>query len=300
VSGSAPGRRELRIPAAGVSLRGIDEGSGEPVLVLHGFTGRSESMEGVAAGLREDFRVLRLDLVGHGESDAPEDPAAYGMERCVEQVEACLDALALPRVHVLGYSMGGRTALALAARRPGRVRSLVMVGASAGIAAPEARTERVRADEALALDIEREGLAAFVERWMALPLFASQARLGPAFLAAAREERLRNDPRGLARSLRGMGGGAQPPLHDALPGLDLPVLLAVGALDEKFRGIADALAARLPRARIATIEEAGHACHLEQPERFLEAARGFLREHGGDRTAAAPAPGAASAAGTRA
>jgi 2-succinyl-6-hydroxy-2,4-cyclohexadiene-1-carboxylate synthase len=269
---------ELRIPAAGVALRVRSEGAGEPVVMLHGFTGRSESLEPVAEGLRDAWRVVRVDLVGHGGSDAPSTPEAYTMEGCVAQLTACLDALGLPRVHLLGYSMGGRAALALAAAHPERVRSAVLIGASAGLAEPTQRAARVRDDEALATRIEREGLEAFVERWMALPLFASQERLGPDFLAAARAERLRNRPHGLAHSLRGMGSGAQPPLHEALPRIGAPVLLAVGALDAKFRAIAADLEARLPRARVVEIPDAGHACHLEQPRHFLAEVRRFLRE----------------------
>jgi len=260
--------------------------------VLHGFTGRGESMEPVAAGLRGEHRVLRVDLVGHGESDAPDDPGFYTMKSCTAQLVACLDALALPSVHVLGYSMGGRSALALAAEHPGRVRSLVLVGASAGLADPTARAARVRDDQALARRIERDGLEAFVERWMALPLFASQERLGPAFLAAARAERLRNRSRGLAHSLRGMGSGAQPPLHEALAGIRCPTLLVAGALDEKFQAIARELAERLPDARVATVPDAGHACHLEQPARFLACVRAFLaQQEAGVRAAPAAAPG---------
>lgn len=267
---------ERRIAAAGVELRARIEGEGEPILVVHGFTGRSESMAPVAAGLRDERRVLRVDLVGHGESEAPRARAPYTMECCVAQLTACLDALELPRVDLLGYSMGGRAALALAAAQPGRVRSAVLVGASAGLADAAQRAARIRDDEALADEIEREGLEPFVERWLALPLFASQARLGPEFLAAARAERLRNRPWGLANSLRGMGSGAQPPLHDALPRIAAPVLLVAGALDAKFQAIARDLAARLPRASVATVADAGHACHLEQPEAFLRVVREFL------------------------
>ena len=286
---------ELRIPAAGVALRVRSEGTGEPVLMLHGFTGRSESLEPVAEGLRDAWRVVRIDLVGHGGSDAPSTPEAYTMERCVAQLTACLHALGLPRVHLLGYSMGGRAALALAAAHPERVRSAVLVGASAGIADPTQRAARVRDDEALATRIEREGLEAFVERWMALPLFASQERLGPDFLAAARAERLRNRPHGLAHSLRGMGSGAQPPLHEALARIDAPVLLAVGDLDAKFRAIAADLEARLPRARVVAIPGAGHACHLEQPRHFLDELRRFLREAAETSERPTPAPPAAPA-----
>ena len=127
---------------------------------------------------------------------------------------------------------------------------------------------------------------------MALPLFASQRRLGAAGLARAREQRLTNRPHGLANSLRGMGAGAQPPLHARLAGVRAPVCLVVGDEDERFGGIADALAEALPAARVARIAGAGHAAHLEAPEDFLTVVRAFIdeidacRAHAGDPHAA--------------
>lgn len=261
-----------------IPLHGVIEGNGPPVLVLHGFTGCCESMAAISEGLRQEFRVLCLDLVGHGESPAPDDAAEYTMERCVEQIIAALDRHALRDVHVIGYSMGGRAALALAAWRPDRIRSAIVIGASAGLADADARSARRRDDETLADRIESEGLEAFVEAWMALPLFASQRRLGSVALAAARAQRLRNRPRALAHSLRGMGSGAQPSLHDILPSVRTPILAAHGTEDAKFAAIATRLAQALPLARVIGIPEAGHACHLEAPGAFLASAREFLTE----------------------
>jgi 2-succinyl-6-hydroxy-2,4-cyclohexadiene-1-carboxylate synthase len=264
------------VDAAGVRLRAVLQGDGPPLLILHGFTGCAESMQGVAADLADAWCTARLDLVGHGGSDAPDAPDAYTMERCIDQVAAALDALGMPRAHLLGYSMGGRVALALCVERPERVRSALLVGASAGLRDAEARAARRRDDEALALRLEREGMERFVDDWMARPLFASQRRLGAAALATARTLRLANRATGLAASLRGMGTGAQPPLHEHLPSVRAPVALVAGAEDAKFIGIADDLAARLPDARVHRVPEAGHACHLEAPAAFLRVARGFF------------------------
>jgi 2-succinyl-6-hydroxy-2,4-cyclohexadiene-1-carboxylate synthase len=264
--------------AAELALHAIDEGRGTPVLVLHGFTGSALSMEAVAAGLRDEHRVLRLDLVGHGASPAPATPTEYSMQRCVAQIAAALDAHGIDRAHVVGYSMGGRAALALAAWRPQRVRSALLVGTSAGLADPTARAARVRDDEALADRIERDGLEAFVDAWMALPLFASQKRLGDDALAAFRAQRLCNRTHGLANSLRGMGSGAQPPLQSCLPQIEIPTLLLHGDEDAKFASIAEEIAAALPRGRCAAVRNAGHACHLEAADEFLERARAFIAE----------------------
>jgi 2-succinyl-6-hydroxy-2,4-cyclohexadiene-1-carboxylate synthase len=200
------------------------------------------------------------------------------MERCAAQLAQLADALATGPAHWLGYSMGGRAALALAAWHPRRVRSLLVVGASAGIADSAERGRRRAADDALADELEQGGVAAFVTRWMAQPLFASQARLGATALAAARAQRLANRAHGLANSLRGMGAGAQPPLHAALAGLEAPACFVAGVEDEKFAALAAELASLVPHGRAALLPGAGHAAHLEAPELFARLALAFFAE----------------------
>ena len=97
--------------------------------------------------------------------------------------------------------------------------------------------------------------------------------------AGLRAARLSNDGRGLARSLRGAGAGVDPPLHDRLAGLAMPVLLVAGALDAKYVALAHEMAARMPQARVAIVPDAGHAVHLERPEAFAARVASFLREH---------------------
>jgi len=247
--------------------------------VLHGFTGCCESVETVAEALAEDRRAIAVDLVGHGQSDAPADPAAYRMEACVAQLASALDALDAPRVHVVGYSMGGRAGLSFAVAHPDRVASLVLVGATPGLQDANARTARVRADEELARRIEDEGVESFVDAWMALPLFASQKSLGPEKLAAMRRQRLRCRIPGLVGSLRGMGTGAMPPLHDRLQDLRVPTCLVAGALDAKFAELASEMERALPVARRVAIDGVGHAAHVEDPAGFNRVVRGFLAAH---------------------
>jgi 2-succinyl-6-hydroxy-2,4-cyclohexadiene-1-carboxylate synthase len=278
MSAPAEDLRTLRVGAPGASLHVEGAGSGPPVLLLHGFTGSARTLDGVAEGLRAaGFRTIAVDALGHGRSDAPPDAAAYTLERSVDALTRVLDAAEAPRAALLGYSMGGRTALGFAVEHPLRTEALVLIGASAGLADPAARAARRRDDEALADAILRDGVPAFVARWMAQPMFATESRLGIAFLAGARAQRLANRAGGLAGSLRGLGTGAQPPLHASLPGLRVPVLLAVGEEDSKFRAIAADLVSRLPRARVATLARAGHAAHLESPEAFMAEAVAFLR-----------------------
>jgi 2-succinyl-6-hydroxy-2,4-cyclohexadiene-1-carboxylate synthase len=167
--------------------------------------------------------------------------------------------------------MGGRHALALALRHPDLVTALVMVGATPGLVEEAERIHRRRRDDALAAAIEAVGIDRFVTDWLAQPMFAG---LSPA--ARFEDERRRNDPAALAESLRRAGTGSQPSLWDRLPELDVPVLLVVGEADEKYRAIAQRMAAALPRATVELVAGAGHAAHLEQPHRVAAAVDAFL------------------------
>ena len=264
--------------SAGIRLHRCVEGSGPPLLLLHGFSGSSESLDDAASRLQHRFQTIRLDLIGHGRSPSPTDPSAYSMQSCVAQIVDALDELGIESAHVLGYSMGGRVALALGAWQPERVRSALLVGASAGLADARRRVERVARDEALASRIESGGLISFVDEWMSQALFATQQRLGSRALAVAREQRLASDPIGLAGSLRGMGSGAQPPLQHLLRELRTPLLFVAGERDVKFSAIASSLASLAPEADCCVVPRAGHAVHLEEPEAFGRIANSFFSD----------------------
>lgn len=252
-------------------------GHGPPLVLLHGFTGRGRSMAGVAASLADGYETLAPDLPGHGASLRGSDATEYEFDRCVDDLVAMLEQAGHRSAHWLGYSMGARLALGCAVRHPRCVTSLVLLGARAGIADPEERSARRRADERLATRIEAGGVGPFVDEWLAQPLFASLLRRDPTAHAREREARLANDAHGLAAALRGLGPAAQPPLHALLARVEVPVLLVAGALDERFIEHAHDLAGRLPRAEVRLVPAAGHAAHVEQPDVFAGLVREFLR-----------------------
>ena len=266
----------------GVRLHALRAGAGPPLLLLHGFTGAASTWAPFLPVLAAGHDVVAVDLLGHGRSDAPADPARYAADRCADDLATLLDALDIERAAVLGYSMGGRMALQLAVAHPDRLRALVLESASPGIEDDAERAERAAADERLAADIEREGIAAFVERWERLPLWASQAALPHELRDELRAQRLDNDPRALASSLRGAGAGVTRPLHDRLADVRAPTLLVAGALDAKYARLADRMAAAIPDGRTVIVPGAGHAVHLERPAEFVAAVVAFLRLHVGE------------------
>src|SRR5438552_641423 len=178
---------------------------------------------------------------------------AMGAERGVE------------RTHLVGYSMGGRLALHVAARKPSRILSLLTIGAHAGLD-EDARASRRQGDDALADRIERDGVASFVDYWSSLPLFAGLERRGPAYLAEMRAERLQNHAPGLACSLRGMGAGVMEPVWDGLAQVTFPCMFVAGQLDHGYVASARKLAAAVHTGRAEGVLMAGHAVHQERPE----------------------------------
>jgi len=272
---------ETRIHVNGVSIgvtivEGAKQGDertptrGVPTIVLlHGFTGSAASWGGhLETSASHGFRVIALDMLGHGQSDAPTDPRRYAIAWCEADILAVLAVLGVHEGEaiLLGYSMGGRIALYTAFS--GFFRALILESASSGLADPLERAQRKNSDEQLAASIERDGIEAFVTYWEQLPLFASQQRLLNEQQRALHEQRLQNRPLGLANSLRSVGTGVQPNLQERLTTLTIPVLLLAGILDTKFCTIAQHMAQSLPHAQVHIIPDAGHTVHLEQPEVF--------------------------------
>lgn len=252
-------------------------GQGQPLVLLHGFTGSSASWAAPAV-FSTYFRTITVDLLGHGRTAPPTDPNRYRMERAAADIIAILDELQAAPAHLLGYSMGGRLALYLAIHYPGRFQSLVLESASPGLETAASCAERQKQDNALADWIEANGIEAFVDRWEQLPLWASQAQLPAATRQALRDQRLQNNPTGLANSLRGMGTGVQPSLWPHLGELKMPVLLMAGELDSKFVAINRQMQARIPNGKLQIVSGAGHMIHLERPFRFNQITLQFWRQ----------------------
>ena len=266
-----------RIEVDGLRLHVERQGSGPAVVLLHGFTGSTTTWGSLTELLSPEFEVIAIDIVGHGQSDAPAEVDRYRVERCTDDLVAVLAKLGHGRATWLGYSMGARTALQLAVRHPGAVEVLVLEGVTAGLADAAERAARIESDEALADRIEDEGLEAFVDFWQSIGLWDTQVGMPAEQLVGLREQRMGSDPVGLANSLRGMGAGAQAPVHARLGEVDVPVLLVAGSLDEKFTSIAQELLDALPRGEFAAIEGVGHAAHFEDAGEFNSVVLGYLR-----------------------
>ena len=263
-------------------------GDGPPVTLLHGFTQSGRSWREIIAHMPEGWSWIVPDLRGHGDTQL-KPGATCSMDSCTDDLVRIWDELGVARSHLVGYSMGGRLALHVAARRPDRVLSLLTIGAHAGLE-EDAREGRRLGDEALAERIEQDGIEAFVNYWGSLPLFAGLERRGPAYVAEVRAERLRNHAAGLACSLRGMGAGAMRPLWDELTSAGFPCTFVAGQLDHGYVASARRMAGTVRHGRVEIVPRAGHSVHQERPDAFARVLASHL--------AAATAAGVSSSSST--
>ncbi|MBP1950320.1 2-succinyl-6-hydroxy-2,4-cyclohexadiene-1-carboxylate synthase [Virgibacillus litoralis] len=243
----------------------IDGQGKETVVLLHGFTGTAATWTSFINDWQDHYQILTVDLPGHGKTTLG---TPRTMEECCSDLIHLLNYLKLEKVHLAGYSMGGRTALSIAMLYPERIKSLTLESASPGLNSDDERKSRVNHDEKLARRIEQNGIESFVEFWENIHLFKTQKSLPNNIQNQIRDERLAQSAEGLAYSLRYMGTGKQPSWWDQLQDITIPVLLIVGAYDQKFIDINKLMSERISSSKLVIVENAGHAIHVEQPGIF--------------------------------
>jgi len=239
--------------------------SRRPLLLLHGFTGSPRSWEEVAPD-PDAAEVIAPALVGHRDAA---DRGVTGFEAEVDRIAALAEGR--ERLHVVGYSLGGRIGLGLLVRHPQLAASATLIGAHPGLASEAERRARIEADEAWCRLLAGKGIEAFVDAWEAQPIFATRARVPRRRRAAWRRDRLSHAARGLIRSLRTTGLGRMPDHGHELSRVKVPVRLMVGEKDQKFLALAERMAERLPCASLEVVPGAGHNLLLERPGRVRAA-----------------------------
>jgi 2-succinyl-6-hydroxy-2,4-cyclohexadiene-1-carboxylate synthase len=266
----------VKIQINGLSFNIESTGNGPAIVALHGFTGSTKTWDEFVIGAKDRYTVITIDLLGHGQSDSPTNSARYDISNCINDVKAILTNLHVERTNWLGYSMGGRVALALALALPERTASLMLESASPGLSTLKERSDRIQQDSELADWIIEVGIKDFVQYWENLPLFSSQNSLPASQQKAHRAQRLTNSSVGLANSLRGIGTGIQPPVHQQLDKINFPTLMICGNLDLKFNRIAQEMHNSIQGSQFQEIRNAGHAPHFEKPYEFNQCVLEFL------------------------
>jgi proline-specific peptidase len=279
----------IEVPGGRVWYARLGEGDATPVLTLHGGPGAGHDyIAPFAQALAADRPVVVWDQLGCGRSEVPDDPSLWTVDRFVAEVDAVRDALGLQEIDLFGQSWGGWLAIEYLTRGTTGVRRAVLASTSASArefmagarvlieALPEPhRTVLIEGGAAGAYDTPEYAAASmeFYRRHL--------CRLDPwppALLAT--NEILDGNPVYLT-----MNGPTEfdviGPLRDwdrtaDLGAITMPTLITVGRHDEIPPSCAETLRAGIADARVVVFEESGHVAHLEEPEAYLAAVRGFL------------------------
>jgi pimeloyl-ACP methyl ester carboxylesterase len=230
---------------------------GLPLLLTHGFGASAQMWAPNADVLAAKRPVITWDMRGHGRSDCPVDQAEYTQAACLADMAAILDECGADWAVVGGLSLGGYLSLAFWIDHPERVAALLLCDTGPGFRNAEARQRWNDRSLASAERLEREGLVALGD--------------GPRTPDASQWS-----ARGLALAARGMLTQHDGRVIEALPGIDVPALVIVGADDRPFLGAAEYVAAKIPGAEHVVIPDAGHTCNLDQPELFNSRVLEFL------------------------
>lgn len=266
----------MKLKLGGIDYFIEEDGSGYPLLLLHGFTGSLSSWYPFIDHFGKTSKMLMVDLIGHGQTQSPEQPSRYDILKVAADMKELLDVLEIEKTDLLGYSMGGRLAITFAATYPERVRKLVLESTSPGLKTEVERKQRRKQDARLADKILEEGIPTFVDYWEKIPLFESHRNLSPKVRETLKRQRMRNNPIGLANSLLGMGTGSQPSWWEDLRKFGFETLILTGDVDVKYCRIGEEMAKFIPEAEWISMKNVGHTLHVEEPEKFGTIVSGFL------------------------
>lgn len=259
----------------GVGLVGIEAGSGPLLLLVHGFGGAKEDFADHLDVLAARFRVIAFDHRGHGESGAPEELAAYSLDRLAADVLCVAGAAGAERFSLLGHSMGGMVARRVVLAHPRRVESLVLMDTSPG---------PVRGIDPAVVDVAAQ-IALEDGKDVLKPLLDAVGTLDtPAYyrMLAERPDYEEYSARKWAALSAVMWAAMsremarQPDELAVLARVRCPTLVMVGEQDEPFLDDSRRMAATIPNAELVVLPDAGHSPQFENPAAWLAAVEGFL------------------------
>lgn len=249
-----------RLNRNGVEIYYEVHGEGPALLLTHGFSATAQMWKGQIDALAPHFQLITWDMRGHGQSDYPDDPAAYSEEATVADMAAILDAVGARDAIIGGLSLGGYMSLAFHLAHPERTRALLIIDTGPGYKKDEAR-EGWNANALKRADrYDADGLG-LLEK-------------GTAETRTARHR----DATGLAHAARGMLTQRDTRVIESLPNIAIPSLVVVGADDTPFLAASDYMAGKIPNARKVVIPGAGHAANIDQPAAFNAALLKFLED----------------------
>lgn len=255
----------------GITLAYSDTGSGLPIVFLHAFPLNRTMWAEQEAALSSQFRVITIDLRGHGESDAP--LWHYTIDQAADDVRALLDHLSIRQALFVGLSMGGYILLTFYRKYADRVKGMVLADTRAQADTPEGKAGRFQ----MAQIAYKQGPSAIADIMIPKLLSPATIQTRPEILQRVRTMIEGNQMSGIVGDLMAMA--ERPDSVPLLKQIACPTQIIVGELDQATPP-ADAklMAEQIPHARLAVIPRAAHLANLEQPEAFTRLIEEFSSE----------------------
>ncbi|MED5360451.1 MAG: alpha/beta fold hydrolase [Pseudomonadota bacterium] len=238
-----------------------DEGDGPAILMTHGFVASTGMWDGQVTAFRDAYRLVRWDMRGHGRTECPDDPSAYGQDITVDDMVAILDHLEIDQAIMVGHSLGGFISLRFNVMHPDRVNPLVLPGGGPGYRsdAPRAKwNERVDGRAKTILEKGYKALGGTAEV--------------PVSLQRSSQE--------LAYAAKGILAQVDAKVIDSLPGISVPTLVIIGAGDDYYLQGSDYMASRISGADYIVVPDAGHGVNVDQSEIVNKAFADFFAKVG--------------------
>ena len=254
----------------GIEIHYRDNGEGFPLLLIHGFTGNLRNWVLQAPVLTRGFRMVSLDLRGHGHSEKPTRPEDYSLELMAEDVWGLLQHLAIDGCYLIGHSMGGMVAQHLALAHPEPVRALVLVDTAAEV------TSTMRTQEGARLvEIARDqGMEAVFEEQLRINPMADQIRGQPQLLGLWRQQFLLTSREAYIYCARAIV--RRKPLLDKLHAIEVPTLIICGENDDPMVEASRRMHERIAGSELVIIHGAGHTPQFERAPEFNRVLSEFI------------------------
>jgi pimeloyl-ACP methyl ester carboxylesterase len=263
----------------GVRLYYEETGTGTPIVFVHEFAGDYRAYETQIRFFSRRYRCIAYNARGYPPSDVPEDWTSYSQDRARDDILSVLDALKLPKAHIVGISMGGFATLHFGLHYPDRATSLVVAGCGYG-AAPDKRQLFAEETARTAAQIAEKGMAEVAKSYGSGPTRVQYANKDPRGYAEFMTQLSEHSTLGAANTMRGIQG-RRPSLWDLVEGmkkLEVPTLVATGDEDEPCLEPSLLMKRAIPMAALAVFPNTGHALNIEEPDLFNRTLADFLHQ----------------------
>jgi pimeloyl-ACP methyl ester carboxylesterase len=261
----------------GVKLYYEETGSGTPIVFVHEFAGDTRSWEPQVRAFSRRYRCITYNARGYPPSDVPKDVSKYSQDIHVDDVAGLMDALKIPKAHIVGCSMGGFASLHFALRYAKKALSSTIIGAGFG-SDPDKREQFLKDTEAQAQRLDDLGMAAGVKDYTVGPSRVQYLNRDPRGFAEFAEQFASHDARGCANTFRGVQ--AKRPtiysLEKQLAKCKVPMLVVSGDEDDNCLEPGIFIKRKCMSANLLIVPATGHAVNLEEPDFFNRCLLDFM------------------------